>query len=504
MTLDTSARTSCADSPPLKLKPSSVIEAWAEGEFLPWRGWEAGQGGLSTQLDEYVHFHPGVFRFSIRNGLVRFHTKSGDLLERHYPPGSDFATIEARGHAYQAFMQSVIETFDIPGEADLAICLDDLSHHASGLPILSFQKKIGSSNILIPDVDFIDFKFYIDDQYNDPWPFGSKLKEAIFVGSTTGFQPIDHRMVAALDHQRLRSAVHFRDHPLIHYELPVITQCDGPETEQMIRDLGLGTIRRTWAEQLRRRYIISVDGNGATCSRVAIALRSKSVLIKYESQNQLYYFSSLRPFENYISVSSDEDVLHVVDMLNRSPTLAEAIADESQEFYKRHLSRIAVMTFTARILSRYIRQFGSAFEGPPGRRSRFVIDSYAHVANIGDVWAEPRGWAGDRINSIEGFELQVGPDIDPQDVRCRTIGADGSLSDDIPAGAFCGTRGQGKSLTGFSIDLRGAAADQLDLTYEGVFADGTLTGPLSSGTVCSANAPLTAFRLTTTDRRNAP
>ncbi len=475
----------------------SVIERWVETEFLPWRGWLAGPDGLTAQLDEYVQFHPGVFRFTIRDGRVRFHTKSGELLERHYPPGSEFATIEARGYGYERFLQTVVEAFDLSGDADLAVCLDDLQHHSVALPILSFQKRKGSSNILIPDVDFIDFNFYIDDRFGDPWTFEEKSPAAIFVGSTTGFLPIDHRMVAQLDHQRLRSAVRFRGHPTISYELPVITQCDGPETEQMIRDLRIGSVRRSWAEQLQRRYIISVDGNGATCSRVAVALRSRSLLIKYESPNQLYYFPGLRPFGNYIPVLTDDDVLHVVDMLDRSPALARAIAEDSRAFYARYLSRISVMAFTASVLRRYIAQFG---DGPPASSPDalvFAIDCYVHIAGAGDRWATPHGWAGDGTHVIEGFELQPGPEIDAVDLSCQAIAADGQISAPVEGGRYCGSRGQGAPLSGFIINLTGRSAERFKLGYAGVFADGHQTGILASGDVCCSpgKAPITGFRL---------
>lgn len=486
-----------AGAAPIAPEALSVIERWSETEFLPWRGWLAGPEGLTAQLDEYVQFHPGVFRFTIRDGRVRFHTKAGELLQRHYPPGSDFATIEARGHGYERFLQAVVEAFDLSGDADLAICLDDLQHHSVALPILSFQKRTGSSNILIPDVDFIDFNFYIDAKFNDPWAYEDKAAAAIFVGSTTGFLPIDSRMVAQLDHQRLRSAVRFRGHPTISYELPVIIQCDGPETEQMIRDLGIGSVRRSWSEQLERRYIISVDGNGATCSRVAVALKSRSLLIKYDSPNQLYYFAGLRPYGNYIPVLTDDDVLHVVDMLDRSPAMARAIAEDSREFHARYLSRISVMAFTASVLRRYIAQFGTNARPPSLGEPIFAIDSYVHTANVGDIWAEPRGWAGDGARYIEGFELQPGPEIDAGDLLCRVIGPDGEVSETVAGGTYCGSRGQATPLSGFNIELVGEAASRFVLTYQGAFADGHCTEPLASGVDCCSPeyAPLTGFQL---------
>jgi len=139
------------------------------------------------------------------------------------------------------------------------------------IPSFAFQKVRGSAVILLPDVDLLSIDLD-DPSLEDGFGFEAKVKHAMFVGSTTG-RTIDAEVVLSGKHERLRAAVSFKDTPAVTFELPGIAQCDSPETERLIENLGITGRRRSWHEQFGSRYLISIDGNGATCSRV----RSRSV-----------------------------------------------------------------------------------------------------------------------------------------------------------------------------------------------------------------------------------
>jgi hypothetical protein len=66
-------------------------------------------------------------------------------------------------------------------------------------------------------------------------PFAEKSATAIFVGSTTGHRgPITVDAVRKLAFPRLRSAVFFKDNPLVDFRLARILQST-PEAEQVLR-----------------------------------------------------------------------------------------------------------------------------------------------------------------------------------------------------------------------------------------------------------------------------
>lgn len=469
------------------------LQDWVRAELMPWRFFQPERESITTLVQRAIDDDPSVFRFTIQDGLVTFHAKPSAML-----PGHDvYRDLLDRGEMYRRFLQAVVDATSLTGTTDLAIDLDDLADRTADGPVLCFQKVRGSRSILIPDVDVLDYDFFLGDRTHDTVPFADKIDAAIFVGSTTGMLNIDHATVEQLAHRRLRSAVYFRNNPEVRYELPGVVQCDGPETEAMIRALDLGHNACPWSEQLNYRYLMSVDGNGATCSRVAIALKSNSVLMKYNSINDLYYFHGLKPWHHYVPLERDLDAIDNLALLRRMPDLPTSLVAESRAFYRAYLSRIAVIRYTAELLRRYMATFGTSV-GSFDEGSVFAIDSFSHIKDQGDVWSQPNGWnQAAEGNWIEAITLIQGPEIAPGDLAYRTIDANGETSDHAAPWQLSGGRGRAQAIHGFEVRLSGAAADRLTLQYEARFLDGTHVGPIPGGSICASptRAALTAFRL---------
>jgi hypothetical protein len=106
-------------------------------------------------------------------------------------------------------------------------------------------------------------------------------------------------------------------------------------------------------------FLLSVDGNGATCSRIVSALKSNSVLIKYESDSILYYFSALEPGSHFISVNADRDVEGILDQFDLDPQPFYQIAAKSRSFYENYLTRDKVVEYTGRLLRAYAEVYNS-------------------------------------------------------------------------------------------------------------------------------------------------
>lgn len=472
------------------------LRNWVQAELMPWRFFPPENQDFDKIVRQSVDEDPSVFRFTLHDGIVAFHEKPPEQYLAQLPSVDVYNNLRTRGFQYQVFLQAVVAAFGIVGNTELAIDLDDLADRTSAGPVFCFQKVSGARSILIPDVDMLE-DFYLSAASDDGFAYDEKIDAAIFVGSTTGQLYITRTIVEQLAHQRLRSAVYFKDQPDVRFELPGIVQCDGPETEAMIRALGLGSVATSWAEQFSYRYLMSIDGNGATCSRVAIALKSNSVLMRYHSINDLYYFRGLQAWKHYVPLNRDADVIDNIALLRRSPALSREIAHASREFYRTRLSRVAVMRYMAELLNAYIARFGKpiavAADDPI-----FAIDSFGHISGKGDVWSQPNGWllAGDG-GWIEGIGLIPGPEIAPSDLSYWAIDVDGTELDLVQPWTLAGSRGQSRALRGFRIDLHGDAAARFELRYEARFLDGTRSGPLPGGTVCVAasGSPLVALRL---------
>ena len=181
----------------------------------------------------------------------------------------------------------------------------------------------------------------------------------MFSGSTTGGH-ITPSIARALSLPRLRAAGYFQGKERVDFRLPNIVQA-GPEAQAILETMPF--CRKPlldWKEQLQRRFILSIDGNGATCSRVVIALLSNSVLLKYDSDNIMYYFEGLQRWVHFVPVTDDSDVENIIDMEASESALFKQIAASGRRFVLTHLNRAAVLEYTRQLLTLYGESFSSS------------------------------------------------------------------------------------------------------------------------------------------------
>lgn len=332
---------------------AAAAQAMSLAQIAPWAGFACHSAEATALMTQIADALPAVFVLELKGRTVR-------ILEKpnHYPveetagetPSKDGKMV--RAHYYRKHIEEVLADGWLVGEMRLLLFTDDLGSNNTPLPLFSFQKPRGSRNLLLPDIDFLQEDFYTRPELVDAIPFAEKQERAVFVGTTTGGRHTVET-VQALRAPRLRSAVHFRDSPRVDFFLPRIAQCVDNAAADAIRALGVAGRRLSWRRSYAYRYIISMDGNGATCSRVFLGLRSNSVLMKYDSPHLLYYFDHLVPWVHYIPIAQDADVLHAMDVCAVEPGLAEAIAMAGQDFCNAYLGRESVFSYTRRLLEDY-------------------------------------------------------------------------------------------------------------------------------------------------------
>ena len=318
---------------------------WAALEFAPWRG--VRLDGLARRQRSIAAASPSIFLFHAADGQVAFEAK----------PGADPLHLQ-RAELYRAFFERTIRDFAVDARGSFLIGVHDRGHSRYDVPVFEYQKQRGADTMLLPDVDLLAMGFLADECFEDGVAFADKKDEAIFVGSTTG-GIISAATVHTLEHPRLRAAVYFKDKPGITFELPVIVQCDSPETEALVAALDVGGRRRTWAEQFCYKYLLSIDGNGANCSRVALALRSHSLLVKYNSPWQLFYFHGLEAWHHYLPVRRDDDVVAILGRGEDTAARDATIVANANAFAREYISEQSCRRFTADLLRQYFAQFDS-------------------------------------------------------------------------------------------------------------------------------------------------
>jgi hypothetical protein len=134
-----------------------------------------------------------------------------------------------------------------------------------------------------------------------------------------------------------------------------------------------------------------------------------------------------------------------------------------------------------------------------GAAAPTVMEMVAHIQERGDVGAMLGDWLGERGSKrwIEGFGLAPTKLVEPKDIEYQAVLGRGWLSPWVEGGQFCGSRGMALPILGLRVRLRGAAAEQYELSYSASFTDGAAVGPVGDGEPCEAEslAPIEAFQV---------
>jgi predicted O-methyltransferase YrrM len=318
------------------------IRAWAMSEIMPWRMRGLADNAI-PQAALQLNATKTAFIYTVRDGSVYVEAKRSELA---------LAGAERRSQMYLGFFQEVLRDHPSIPDTTFILDVDDMPLPRPTVPILQFQKPAGSFSILVPDIDFIGWNYYPQPAIVDTIAYDSKSVSAIFVGGTSG-QTNTVETVLNPVAQRLRSAKYFRGRSDVNFYLTTLSRCENAEAEQALRDLGFGGPPIQWSEQFAHRFIISVDGNGATCSRVVIALKSNSVVLKYDSPHQLYYFRGLLPWRHYVPIGVDSDVENIIRMERKGPRAFASIAEEGRSFAETYFTRRRVLQYAAQVLTNY-------------------------------------------------------------------------------------------------------------------------------------------------------
>jgi hypothetical protein len=322
-----------------------TLDGWAEEELRPWRlhpPRRLESDFIFAHLNATTHWA----------AIYRFHDGQVDFIPKPAHIALDPVVFD-RAQLYLRFFRSFAAELSSGFEATVCVCAADFPMRVAEVPIFAFQKSCGMETILLPDIDFLLNNFFIELAYKDRKGYYEKKVAAVFAGATTGGE-ITREVVDSASLPRLSSATYFAGSERIDFFLPVIVQCISAEAEKALRSKSF--CRKplmTWQQQCDYRFQISMDGNGAACSRLALSLLSNSVLLKYDSPERLYYFNGLTPWEHFIPISEDRDVERVIAEELANPGRFSAIASQGRSFALQFLNERAIARYTALLLMKY-------------------------------------------------------------------------------------------------------------------------------------------------------
>jgi hypothetical protein len=455
-----------------------VVDAWAERELGYWRGVGLRRLAVERQVHAIAARRPEMRLYQFVDGGVA-------MLPAAAPEQ------ESRGFRaahYLAFFRAVAPLLPADINVTLCVCLDDRVTAAFPVPVFCFQRTAHEHNPLLPDIDFLTNDFHEAERFNDKVGYFDKAMRAVFAGATTGGRITSER-ARACSLPRLAAARFFEACADVDFRLPRIVQCADDEAREILE--GYEFCRRPrmiWPDQFRHRFLISMDGNGATCARVAMALASNSVLLKYESEHMLFYFPALVAGEHYVPVSAHEDVLAVIAAEQAQPGRYAAVAAAGRAFAERYLTRARLTEYTAFLVRGYAAllagEDGDA--GGPARQVACAGRFADGTESVGDRngWVERPGGG-----ALTAFRVLTQPRAEAPRLLCQGLLADGGFTPVMREGVWCG----GGALAGIRVE---AVAPGVAVSVEARYADGSVARGEGGTVTCQSGAAMAAFRVT--------
>lgn len=327
------------------------LDRLVEAQLAPWRTRTPLPAAAARDVLAQLNAQRlAVWVLSIRGRQVRVWDKPQPTAAQLAQPGvqADWDAFRWRLMYYRNFLSAVAARAESPLNLDLALDVADDPVEHPGLPVLGFQKPASASTLLVPDVDFFHLRWYR--QAGDPWTYDQKSPTACFVGASTGCN-LDVDAVREDRAPRLRAARFFQGSEQVRFSIARAVQCTSDEARRLLEAKPYFGATVDWQQQLKHRFLISIDGNGAACSRLVQSLMSHSAVIQYESPHQLFYFSALVPGRHLLRVSQDAEVEAIVRTEQAQPGHYRGVAEAGQRFARKYLRAPSVADYTARLLA---------------------------------------------------------------------------------------------------------------------------------------------------------
>ena len=341
------------DPVPAEAASAEELDHLVELQLAHWRRLLPVAGAQAERLlHDRNQQSVNIFIISIRGKRVKVWDKPAlaDDVQRDPAMRRVLDTARRRILFYKTFIGFVVSRSSASYHLDFALDVSDIVEQQDGLPVFAFQKMRGDSTVLLPDVDFFHDKWYR--QARDLLSYDDKTVSACFVGASTGGD-LSLEGVQNDELPRLRAAHYFHDSPDVYFKIAKAVQCLGDEARLLLQSKPYFSARVDWHDQLTRRFIISMDGNGAACSRLVRGLMSNGAVIKYDSPHEVYYVPALTAGRDYILVRSDSEVAEVVRAERESPGRFRPVAESGQRFARKYLQIGSVVGYTDRLLASY-------------------------------------------------------------------------------------------------------------------------------------------------------
>lgn len=180
----------------------------------------------------------------------------------------------------------------------------------------------------------------------DYTPVHEKKPEVCFYGASTG-------NCAVAENDRINACLWSIDHRhcskfyitnLCQIDSKTLDDCVGVKAKAIL------TNPISIQEQLKSRFVMSIDGNTAAWDRPVWIMQSKCPLFKYESPNVLWYYPAMKADVHYIDVPNLESIPNLVhEYLNQQQRCAD-IVERANIFVQEYCCRSSHVNYMRELL----------------------------------------------------------------------------------------------------------------------------------------------------------
>lgn len=204
----------------------------------------------------------------------------------------------------------------------IPIDLDDGTSH-EGLASMTYRGDNPNGKIcMIPDPYSIKESFY-DVAERDSYTWSQKIDRGIFIGASTGGE----------NGQRMKYCRKFKDkesRKLVELYISDWVQGISPESDLFHKNMKI-------TEQLKYKFLISLDGNVASWGRINWGMGSNSVVLKSKSELKLWYYELMESGTHYVEFD-ENNLISIVQNLLENPEKCQQIVTNANSFFKTYLT----------------------------------------------------------------------------------------------------------------------------------------------------------------------
>lgn len=242
-------------------------------------------------------------------------------------------------------------------DLDFIISLEDSTDIEMPAPVMTFAKnKHIKTSVAFPDFEaLLGYKNLIKEVLyaNYHFRFDQKIPKAFWRGATTGGSftlsnwqsyPRSKLTVFAKDHSDILNALYTN----------VVSDIDCSDLEKLFKERGLLGKPKSVYDHIQYKYLIDIDGNSCTYSRLFWILLSNSLCIKQVSDNEQWYYGELKPYTHYLPFKTDmSDLAEQIAWAENHPEEVKLMICNANRFVKECLFQENVFQYVYLLLQAY-------------------------------------------------------------------------------------------------------------------------------------------------------